>query len=369
MYFEIAKRNLRKHKIRSLLAVISIVIGVMAISSIGIFGNSLKQGMFEHFQDVANVIVIYPSYEEGFSSIDKQSVKQIRKISGIQAFTPVKSEGVLVKLGNEETYTQLYSMESIEAFEMEEGKASLAGDRCVVGSNLAETFDLKTGDKISIKNKKFRIAGILKSDSFRIISDRAVIVSEKNFDEMFSKEYERVILKASIDDVQDVSDKIKEILNKKEERVRTWEAQKILEVYSKNIDFISKFLMAIAAISLFVAGVSILNIMLISAMERTKEIGVMKAIGALRREILTIFLLETLILGFAGSLIGCVFSLAGGYVICSLIMESAKYVFTPSSFVNLAQGFAFGVITVLISGLYPAWRACNFQPIEALRYE
>ncbi len=131
----------------------------------------------------------------------------------------------------------------------------------------------------------------------------------------------------------------------------------------------TQFLMAIAAISLLVAGVSILNIMLMSTIERTKEIGVMRAIGALRENIMLIFLLEALILGVTGSVIGALLSIAGGYTIISMMGYTTAYILHPSSAVYIAEGFAVGVLTAVASGLYPAWKASRLEPIEALRYE
>ena len=131
----------------------------------------------------------------------------------------------------------------------------------------------------------------------------------------------------------------------------------------------TQFLMVIAAVSLLVAGVSILNIMLMSTIERTKEIGVMRAIGAFRENIIMVFPLEALILGLTCSVLGAVMSVAGGYAIISMMGFSTAYVLHPSSALYIAEGFAVGVHTAVASGLYPAWKASKLEPIEALRYE
>ncbi len=127
--------------------------------------------------------------------------------------------------------------------------------------------------------------------------------------------------------------------------------------------------MAIAGISLLVAGVSILNIMLMSTLERTKEIGVMMAIGAYRSTILKLFLLEALILGIIGSVIGAFMSIIGGYAVDMLILHSAKYLFSITTFEYMLEGIFFGLLTTILSGFYPAWKASRLEPLEALRYE
>jgi putative ABC transport system permease protein len=375
MYLELARRNLKRQRMRTLLAIIGIIIGVMTISSVGIFGNSLKMSTIELFQDVANEIVIYPSFPDGYNSIDHQTLRIIDKMADIKIAIPVKSESGLITLGKKKAYVTIYGLEEDgvkELFDLKSGSVSLAGNNVVVGSILAEKFNLRVGSKIGLENHSFRVAGILeeKGRSFDINPDRGIIISERTFDTLYSGEYEMVIVKTvSIDNVEEVSKTIKDVINKRETKIRVWEMKNILESINRAFTYISRFLMAIAGISLLVAGVSILNIMLMSAIERTKEIGVMKAIGASRKEIMLIFLLETLILGAIGSSIGGFLSILGGYGIDLIILKSTKYIFIPKTALYVMEGVVFGLGVSIISGLYPAWKASNLEPIEALRYE
>jgi putative ABC transport system permease protein len=124
------------------------------------------------------------------------------------------------------------------------------------------------------------------------------------------------------------------------------------------------FLGAIAAISLVVGGIGIMNIMLVSVTERTREIGIRKAIGALRRDILTQFLLESMVLSLLGGAIGIML----GWAISSL----AGTIFDLTMAIDLGTvllSASFAAAVGLIFGIYPAWRASNLRPIEALRYE
>ena len=179
-----------------------------------------------------------------------------------------------------------------------------------------------------------------------------------------------VIVRAdSLDLVDNVKKEIEDKLNSREEKVIVFDLKIILERINEAFSQINTFLMAIASISLLVAGVSILNIMLMSTIERTKEIGVMRAIGAYRTTILKIFLFEAVILGLIGSIIGSVLSIAGGYAIDYLILQNVKYVFQPATLIYIFLGFSVGLATSVVSGLYPAWRASRLEPIEALRFE
>ncbi len=109
--------------------------------------------------------------------------------------------------------------------------------------------------------------------------------------------------------------------------------------------------------------------MMMSTVERTKEIGVMRAIGTSKSGILRMFLFESLILGAIGGVIGAILGFGAGFLVDVLMLKEASYLFAPSSILYIFLGIAFGVGTSVISGLYPAWRASRLKPIEALRYE
>ena len=131
---------------------------------------------------------------------------------------------------------------------------------------------------------------------------------------------------------------------------------KILQSINDAMDKISLFLMGIGGISLLVAGIGIGNVMLMSTIERTKEIGVMKSIGASKKDIMILFLYEALILGVVGSVIGATLSLGVGYLIVHYLLDSALPL---SCLVYVFLGMLFGVGTSLVSALYPAYKAAN----------
>ncbi len=374
MYFQLARRNLMRNKARSSLAIIGIVIGVMAISSIGVFGESLKATVMENFQNVANEVIVTPAYSSGYTSIDRSTVTKIEKMPFVDRAMPVKTELGSISVRGERGALTVYGMDESavkDLFKAEKGSIRLKGD-CVVGKHVAERFKLRAGSKIILGGEEFRVSAILKEEGarFDINPNNAVILSIKGFNKIFSRDYSIIIVKLkSIENVDSFKELVKKTINSREKKVSVFELRMVLERIEKTFKQITLFLMAIAGVSLLVAGVSILNIMLMSTLERTKEIGVMRAIGAYSETILKIFLLEALILGLFGSVIGSALSIAGGYAIDMLILGSAKYVFTPQAALYLLEGFLFGVITAVLSGLYPAWKASRLEPIEALRYE
>jgi putative ABC transport system permease protein len=142
-----------------------------------------------------------------------------------------------------------------------------------------------------------------------------------------------------------------------------------METIFQTFGQITTFVSAIGGISMIVAGVSILNIMMMSVTERIKEIGIMRSIGAQRKEVMSMFIYEALILGIVGSVIGGLLSLLGGYAVSSMMLQTTKYLFVPSSLISIVYGVSFGIIVSLVCGMYPAWRAANLNPIDALRHE
>jgi putative ABC transport system permease protein len=127
--------------------------------------------------------------------------------------------------------------------------------------------------------------------------------------------------------------------------------------------------MAIGGISLIVAGVSIFNVMMMSVMERYREIGILRSIGTKRAEIRSMFIYESLILGVSGSVLGGILSFLGGYAAIAIMLQETSYLFAFSSLIQIPYGMIFGIATSIASGLYPAWKASDLRPIDALRHE
>ncbi len=371
IFFEFAKRNLARHKFRSVLAVIGIVIGVLAITALGILGNSVRLSASEQLCMIGNELVVFPYGEETISDAN------FEKIEKVADAIPVRSSVDKVILNGESTPVMIYGMRSEDIpklLEKEDGQFLKHGSlNCLVGSRLADEYELRVGERALIKSQKPRIVGILKERGvgFDINPDNAIIVSDKMFSSLYnSSGYNSVIVKVdNIEDVKEVREEIEDRLNKREEVVRVMELKMIVEGIKSLFRTISVFLLGIGAISLLVAGVSILNVMMMSTVERTKEIGVMRAIGTSKSGILRMFLFESLILGAIGGVIGAILGFGAGFLVDVLMLKEASYLFAPSSILYIFLGIAFGVGTSVISGLYPAWRASRLKPIEALRYE
>ncbi len=386
--FDLDRRNIRLHWVRSLLAVMGIIIGVTAISSMGMLGNGLVLSISDSLTSVGDTIVITPhvssspasSFGGGTTSlrITPRQVEEIRRAAGSNTVIPLYAGAERITVGNEAKTAALYAMDPADIpalLEKESGIYLRYGSGAMAGKMLASENGLSVGETVGIGqgDERVRVVGILaeRGIGFDINPDYALIVSDTWFTARYGeRDYDQVIVKVrKLEDIDGVKTAIDSQLNRREQVVNVLDTRKVLQTIVDAFNQISTFTTAIGGISLVVAGISILNVMLMSVTERTKEIGIIRSLGAKRGEVMRIFLSEALILGFVGSIIGGILSFAGGFFALNVMLQSSQYLFVPSTLVYILYGMAFGIGVSLISGIYPAWKAAMMNPIEALRFE
>ncbi|MBN1165651.1 MAG: ABC transporter permease [Methanospirillaceae archaeon] len=397
IFFSLSVRSVRLHFLRSLLAALGIVIGVVAISSMGILGTNMTLSITASLSENANELSVNPvsgtgggggmfgsqqSESDDDQCIDRDQVRDIRRIAIQDTVIPIYSEsGETITIGDEETRCTIYGLKPedvVAGIKISEGSYLKGSSGAIVGSELQERYSLHIGSRIKIGDPDegtphiVRVVGFAeeKGMSMALNPDNAIIVDAKLFVDWYGGEYEYdqvLIIVSDINTVTETGDAIEEQLNRKEETVSVRDSSGMLENVTSSLSTMTSFVTAIGAISLLVAATSIFNVMMMSVTERIKEIGILRSIGTKKREILKMILYEASILGLVGSIIGGIMSFVGGYLICMIMLSDTTYFWMPASLVNIANGVVVGIAICIFSGMYPAWRAANLDPIEALR--
>jgi putative ABC transport system permease protein len=366
---KVARRNLARNRLRSALAVLGIVIGVVAIASLGIAGTTLQASFVSSFSDIGNQLLVNPAFEEGVTELTERDVRRIERAADDAAVVPVRSDQGVLTAGRDQSVVTVYGASSVG--ELYEPRAGTVPDRlrrgAVVGSAVADRFDLQPGNSITVNNESYRVVAVLAPQGGfdPLGTGQAVFVPSDAVD---GDGYNQVIVRAESGEAANrTAMEIREAANSREQRVTVTELSSIIDQITSFFSVLRGFLVAIGGISLIVAAVSILNVMLMSTVERREEIGVLRAVGIHRREVIRIILVEAGMLGFVGGVIGAVLSAGVGMALAQFALSNPFAAFNPTNLLYLGAAVVFGVLTSVMSGLYPAWKAANERPVEALR--
>ncbi|GAB7015515.1 ABC transporter permease [Methanogenium cariaci] len=393
--FQLSVRSVRLNLMRSVLAALGIVIGVVAIASIGMISASMTLSVIEELTATANVLVVQPdtggggglfgrSGGTGDDYLEPDQYTDIRKAAGSSYVYYLYSESDSIEAGSESGRSAIYAMDDEamkDVLTLTDGSFPSTTSQVVVGPDFVERYGIEVGSKVTIGDEEdeegestVRVTGILEERglSMDLNSDNAIIATEKFFTGRYDNEDEYTQVNVIVDDINDidaVTESIDESLNRKDDEVQIQDSSRMLDTISSTLGTITTFAVAIAAISLLVAAVSIFNVMMMSVTERIREIGILRSIGTQKDEILRMFVYEAGIIGIVGAGIGAILSVVIGYVAVFGMVGTTEYFFTWESIANVPEGMIIGAVICILSGVYPAWRASNLDPIEALRAE
>lgn len=409
IFWEFARRNIRIHLLRSALATLGIIIGVIAIGSMGILGNTMIASLSESLKSVGDSVTVTPYSGEvgsgtpgdmsdgkmpgqagdasvaGNQMISDLNFQQIKRTVAPDIAIPVyqTSEHVKVGVGSQDDVIVIYGLPPDKTRELglkfKSGDYNTGNYGCIVGSTYARDHNIRVGSRLTIGpdgNKgTLRVSGILEERgiSFDIGTDDAVIATDTWFENTYNrdKNYDEVVVKVRDGNTAGVKKSIEKQLNRNINKkiVSVMDSKATLESLFETFGSLTVFVSAIGGISMIVAGVSIFNIMMMSVNERVKEIGIMRSLGVQKNDVMTMFLYEAFIIGMIGSSIGSILSILTGYGMSTMMIGSSKFFFSIPNVVTIFEGFFFGVILCIFCGLYPSWRASNMNPMHALRHE
>jgi putative ABC transport system permease protein len=408
----ISWRAITGHKLRSTLTTLGVIIGIGAVIAFMVMGGAFEQdilGDIDADEDTSMTVRTQVQPEGGFgvqfsqAPIYTQSdIDAVSSIDGVSYVSPVADiSAVQLQVGDRQiaggggfgggfgitaTTPDRFGQSN---WEIVEGEPFESGtDQAVVNELIIEALDgaLGVGDEFTVRfedgtTTTFTISGVVErtTGGFSIPSvyvpidphyDTTIQTADGTEKTAFS---EFTLGVEDPDDIETVQQRVQEYfsedsdaqqLTDDDQTIVVQTVEDTIDQITSIIDQLAAFLGGIAAISLLVGSIGIANIMIVSVTERTREIGIMKAVGARRRDIMQLFLVESLILGIIGAIGGVLLGLGLGYLAVTFLGWPMVY---PVDWILIAV--AVGLLVGIISGVYPAWRAAKVDPIEALRRE
>jgi putative ABC transport system permease protein len=393
----IALRALRANRLRSVLTTTGIILGVAAVIVLVALGNGIQAGFTDQFASLTTQIQVTPSQDDRsaqpLTDSDVDALGKRNQAPDIATVTPVVSGSALVQQQGEQgyrtgitgttaEYADVTDLELIAGTFFDEQQERTKAKVVILGTEpVSELFDGNAGgaigQRVRIGRTSFRVIGVAKptqsDDVVYMPLDAArsyVLGGADDIDNIIIGATSAATVSAALEQVNTVLDQRHRITDPTERDYNAQAQQSFIDDASQFLTFLTLFTSAIAGISLVVGGIGVANIMLVSVTERTREIGIRKAIGATRRAILQQFLLESTVLAGLGGLIGVLAGLGitaiGAIVLPRLVPDFPVPSVSPGSIVlALSVSLAIG----LVAGGYPANRAARLRPIEALRYQ
>jgi putative ABC transport system permease protein len=395
--------TLTVNKLRTGLAMLGIVIGIGSVIALVSLGQATQQSIQSQIQSLgANLLTVSPGAQRvggvqgaqgGRTSLTEEDAKAIEsstQITTIKNVSPEFQQRAQVTTGGNNTNTQIVGVTPVYT---EVHKVSIATGVFITQRDVDQMTKVAVigpqvvtdlfgeganavGQKIRIKGQSFTIVGVTtsKGGSGFLNQDDIIFAPLSTVQkQLFGANYvSSIALEAKSPDVMvTAQDQVGYLLLARHKFSDPTQAdfsimnqQDIIKTVAATTGMFTSLLSGIAAISLLVGGIGIMNIMLVTVTERTREIGLRKALGAKKRTITTQFLIESIILTFTGGVIGIIFGIITSYIISKV--TNSGFVIAPNS-ILLAFGVSAGI--GILFGWYPAKRAANLQPIEALRYE
>lgn len=385
-----AWRALIANKFRTLCSMLGIIIGVSTVIAVVSIGAGAKQKIEEQYRNLSvTSFIVFPSRGASNSKLNIDDLSYVlnnsdyiksgnASISGNSNISNGKENQSTTLLGVTDNFFEITNLDFDhgENFAPEDIKDRTR--KVILGSNLAtelfETADQATGSMIKVSNRQFEVIGVLKENgasTWGTSYDDTIYVPFSTAQKNVLGTGGRIRLVFLAKEVRQMEAAEEEIIallrtahklrDSQEDDFRVRDPGSIVASATESSNTLSFLLVSVASIVLIVSGIGIMNVMFVTVAERTKEIGILKAIGAKQKDILMQFLLESVILSVTGGLIGIVLGLG--------IIPLLKEYGAVTNYNGLFLGFGFSVLVGIIFGFYPALKASRLDPVDALRSE
>ena len=400
-YFSLAIGNLKHKGLRSWLTILGIFIGIAAVVSLITMSQGLQTAITGQFGSLSVDKLTIQNKQTSFAppgsavveKLNDNDLKIIESVSGIDKVVTRLIRVVNIEYNKASTFSYVADLPSdkegaemiYESFDarIDEGRLLKAEDRekVLLGSNFKDedAFEkrVRIGGKIKINEKEFEVIGILKTSSTFTING-AVMMPSKDLKELLNieDEYDLIVVQVSDkDNIENVAEELERKLRNDrnedvgEESFTVETPLQTIESVKDILNIVNLVVIGIAAISLLVGGIGIANTMYTSVLERTNEIGVMKAVGAKNKDILVIFLIESGLLGLVGGIVGAVIGISVALISSGVANQAlGENLFRVSiSFPLLIGAVMFSFLVGVLSGVLPALQASKLKVVDAVR--
>ncbi|OIK12895.1 ABC transporter permease [Bacillus sp. MUM 13] len=380
-----AIRSIRSNKVRAFLTMLGIIIGVASVIVLVSLGKGSSQTVKNQISNLGTNLVTVNITDTDSVDLKEKDTEKFGTLSAVKNISPSVSGRVTVQNGTVSAQTALTGTNadylSVRDLKLDQGRflsdldVEFRQKTAVLGSDTAQTLFTRSnpvGQSINVDGTSFKVVGVLASKGSSMgqsgddviitpISTAQRLTKTTSIQTMYIKAKSERVLSAAMLEVQGTMSRL---FPKKSDDYSVVNQTDLMKTMSSVSDTMTLLLGGIASISLIVGGIGIMNIMLVSVSERTKEIGIRKAIGANRRTILIQFLIEAIVLSSLGGIIGA----GAGLGIAKLVSLSTGMAISYSMSVTIIS-FLFSLIIGVVFGVFPASKASRLHPIQALRYE
>ena len=377
-YLGLIIKNPFRNKTRTALAIVGIAIGIATIVALGLVTSGLQASTQTTLKAGAADITVMHEGSNGFgssSSIDKSRVADIQNISGVKeasgilrataetAGSNMGPGGGLTVSGMDSSKLSLMGIDSVNGSLYSNGST----DEIILGKTAAQSLNKSVGDNISLFGKNFKIVGIFETGS--MMSDAGAFMPLNTLQNLTSNDGKISGIAVKITDNANVTDVSQRIENAYPNELSTITAADQAGRMNNALGTINTATWAISLLAIIIGGVGVINTMIMSVYERTREIGVLKAVGWRGRRILGMILGESIVLTIMAAIVGTVIGVVGVEVLLSYSATFGTMIKPVFSLELFLRAFGIAFLVGIIGGIYPAYRASRLAPTEALRYE